>query len=75
MDEGYILSNKFRRTIFDGFASGETDINIIIKKHRIIKNVANRIADDFIKGGILERKGNKYILTNEGEKLAKIIRG
>jgi hypothetical protein len=75
MEEGYILSNKFRRAIFDGFASGETDINIIIKKHRIIKNVANRIIDDFIKGGILEKKGNKYLLTIEGEKLAKIIRG
>jgi len=75
MDEGYILSNKFRRAIFDGFASGETNLNIITKKHRIIINVAKRIVDDFIKGGILEKKGNRYILTKEGERLAKIIRG
>jgi hypothetical protein len=75
MDEGYILSNKFRRAIFDGFASGETNLIVITKKHRIILNVAKRIADDFIKGGILEKKGNRYILTKEGEKLAKIIRG
>jgi len=75
MDEGYILSNKFRRVIFDGFASGETNLNIITKKHRIIINVAKRIADDFIRGGIIEKKGNKYILTKDGEKLAKIIRG
>ena len=75
MEEGYILSNKFRRAIFDGFASGETDLNIITKKHRIIINVAKRIAEDFIEGGILEKKGKKYILTKEGERLAKIIRG
>lgn len=75
MDEGYILSNKFRRAIFDGLASGETDINRISKKHRIIRNVAIRIADDFISEGILEKKGNKYILTKEGEKIAANIRG
>jgi len=70
MDEGYILSNKFRRAIFDGLASGETDIDRIAKKHRIIRNVACRVADDFIKGGIVEKKDNRYVLTEEGEKLA-----
>jgi len=75
MDEGYILSNKFRRAIFDGLALGETDIDRIAKKHRIIPNVAKRVADDFISGGILEKKGSKYILTKEGEKLAANIRG
>ena len=74
MEEGYILSNKFRRAIFDGFASGETDLNRIAKKHRIILNVAKRIVDDFINGEIIEKKGNKYILTKEGERLAKIIK-
>jgi predicted transcriptional regulator len=75
MEEGYILSNKFRRVIFDGFASGETNLNTITKKHRIISNVAKKIVQDFISGGILEKKGNKYILTREGERLAKIIKG
>ncbi len=75
MEEGYILSNKFRRAIFEGLASGETDLDLIAKKHRIILNVAKRIVDDFITGGILEKKGKKYILTEEGKKLAKIIRG
>ena len=75
MDEGYILSNKFRRAIFDDFASGETDINAIAKKHRIIPNVAHRVVDDFITGGVLEKKGNKYILTKDGEKLAASISG
>lgn len=75
MDEGYILSNKYRRAIFDGFASGHKDINMIAKKYRIIPSVAQRIVDDFINGGILEKKGNVYVLTKEGEKLAYTIRG
>ena len=75
MDEGYILSNKFRRAIFDGIAAGESNIDMIAKKHRIIPNVAKKVADDFINGGILEKKGNRYIFTKEGEKLASTIRG
>ena len=75
MEEGYILSNKYRRAIFDEFASGETDIERIAKKNHIIKSVAKKVVDDFINGGILEKKGNKYVLTEEGKKLATTIRG
>ena len=74
MDEGFILSNKFRRIIFGCLVSGETNIDRIAKKHRIIPFVARKVADDFINGGITEKKGNIYILTEEGKKLAlKII--
>ena len=73
MDEGYILSNKYRRVIFDGLVSGEKNIDRIAKKHRIIRNVAFRIVEDFINNGIVEKKGNQYILTKEGEKLAENI--
>ena len=75
MDEGYILSNKFRRAIFDELASGEKNIDRIAKKQRIINVVAKKVVDDFINGGILEKKGNQYVLTKEGEKLADNIRG
>ena len=75
MDEGFILSNKFRRAVFDEIASGETSIERIAKKHHIILIVAKKITDEFIKGGILEKKGNKYIFTDKGEKLAASIRG
>jgi len=75
MDEGFILSNKFRRAIFDGFIAGDTNINIIAKKHRIIKKIAIKIAQDFIKAGIIEKKDNKYLLTSKGRKLADTIKG
>ena len=73
MDEGFILTNKYRRVIFDGLASGETNIDRIAKKHRIIPRVASKVADEFIKGGVLEKKGNKYTLTEDGKKLAAKI--
>jgi len=73
MDEGFILSNKFRRAIFDELASGETNIDRIAKKHHIIRVVAQKVANDFITGGIVEKKGNTYHLTKEGEKLATKI--
>jgi len=73
MDEGFILSNRFRKTIFEGFVSGETDINIIAKKHRIINSVANKVLKDFISNGIIEKKDNKYILTKKGKKIAENI--
>jgi len=74
MDEGFILSNKFRRAVFAELVSGETDIERIAKKHHIIRNVAIRIADDFIREEIIEKKGNRYFLTKEGEKLAANIK-
>ena len=75
IDEGFILSNKYRRAIFEELVSGEKNIYRIAKKHRIIRNVAIRVADDFINGGILEKKNNQYILTEEGKKLVETIRG
>jgi len=73
MDEGYILSNKFRVAVFEGFAAGETNINTIAKKHRIIPNVARKIAEDLVKTGYLEKKDNKYMLTRDGERVASKI--
>ena len=73
MDEGFILSNRFRRVIFDGIVSGETNIDRIAKKHRIVPRVALKVVNDLINGGVLEKKGNRYILTKDGKKLAAKI--
>lgn len=73
MDEGFILANKFRRVIFDELISGEVDIVYIAKKNHIIQRVAKRIIDEFIIGGIIEKKGNIYEFTDEGKKLVETI--
>ncbi len=73
MDEGFILSNKYRRAIFDEFAAGEINIRRIAKKHRIIQTVAQRVVDDFIKNDIIEKQDNTYVFTKKGEKLVESI--
>jgi predicted transcriptional regulator len=73
MDEGFILANKFRRVIFDDLVAGEVDIRRIAKKNRIIPRVAQRIIDEFVTGGIVEKKGNIYVFTDEGKKLVATI--
>ena len=73
MDEGFILANKFRRVIFDELVAGETDIRRITKKNRLIPRVAQRIIDEFIAGGVVEKKGNTYVFTDEGKKLVDSI--
>jgi predicted transcriptional regulator len=73
MDEGFILANKFRRVIFDELVAGEVDIRRIAKKNRIIPRVAQRIIDEFVTGGIVEKKGNIYVFTDEGKKLVATI--
>jgi predicted transcriptional regulator len=73
MDEGFILANKYRRVIFDELAAGETDIKRISKKNRIIPRVAQRIIDEFVAGGIVEKKGTMYVFTDEGKKLVETI--
>ncbi|MFW6121038.1 MAG: winged helix-turn-helix domain-containing protein [Petrotogales bacterium] len=73
MDEGFILSNKYRRAIFDEFAAGETNIKRIAKKHRIIPTIVQRVVDDFIKGDIIKKQGKKYVFTKKGEKLIETI--
>lgn len=71
MDEGYILSNKYRKIIFDSIIAGENNINYIVKKHRIFKRIADKIVNDLKENGLVEINGNIVKLTEEGEKLAE----
>lgn len=73
MDEGFILSNKFRRIIFNELASGENNIEHIAKKNRIVKTIVKRVIDDFVNGGIIEKTGISYSLTKKGEKLIESV--
>jgi len=73
VDEGYIISNKYRRAIFDELTSGESNIDRISKKHRIFKKIAYKVVEDFVNVGIVEKKNNRYFLNEEGKKLSEKI--
>ena len=73
MDEGFILSNKFRKAVFRELAVGETSIQRIAKKHRIVPMIAQRVIKEFINSGIVEQQGTRYVLTTKGQKLKDTI--
>ena len=73
MDEGYILANKYRKLIFEALNSGQTNIEFIAKKHRIVLSIAKKVIDDFEKQKLVEKKQNRYILTDKGKKIAEIL--
>ncbi len=73
MDEGYILSNKYRKLIFEALDSGQTNIEFIAKKHRIVPSIAKKVMDDFEKQQLVEKKQNRYILTEKGKKIAETL--
>jgi len=73
IDEGYIISNKFRRVIFDELASGELNPERISKKHRIIPRITQRILDDFERNDIVKKEGQRYHLTDKGTKLKETM--
>ncbi|KAA0009576.1 MAG: hypothetical protein FE037_05470 [Thermoplasmata archaeon] len=74
MEEGFILSNKFRKMIFDDIASGEKDVKSISRRNHIPLKVAKEIADELVNAGVLEKKEDGYHLTREGEKLVEKLR-
>ena len=74
MDDGFILSNKFRRAVFNEIISGESDVVRIAKKHRIVSSVVEKIIGDFVNGNIVSEKNGRYFLTINGKKIAAVIR-
>jgi len=75
MNEGFILSNKYRKAVFDAFASGETRIEEIAKRQRIVPVIARKVLHEFVTEGILEQHGSQYRFTKEGEKLVQTLHG
>ncbi len=73
MEEGFILSNKYRRVIFNELTSGEINLDRIAKKQHIVRKVVQRVIDEFMNSGIIEKKENTYILTEKGKKIAQNI--
>ncbi len=73
--EGFIISDKIRRTIFLEIASGEKSITRIAKKNRIIESVAKNALNELIEKGIIEEKNGEYNLTSEGKKLYGKLKG
>ncbi len=71
MEESFILSNKFRRAVFNGIVAGESDITMIAKKHHMLLSIAKKAAGELVDEGIIKEERGRYFLTREGDKIAE----
>ncbi|HEX17083.1 MAG TPA: hypothetical protein ENG60_01525 [Thermoplasmatales archaeon] len=74
MEEGFILSNKFRKIIFDDLASGERDVRVISKKNHIPIKVVEEIVREMADARLVEIREGMCYLTREGERLAERLK-
>ncbi len=74
-EEGFVISNKIRKALFIEIASGETSLNRIIRKHRLIEQAARRAAEELKEHGIIEEGEEGYRLTELGAKIYGKLKG
>ncbi|MDY6985742.1 MAG: winged helix-turn-helix domain-containing protein [Candidatus Thermoplasmatota archaeon] len=74
MKEGFIVSNKVRKTIFSAVASGADSIEQIAKKERLMLAQAQRALKDLTDNELIEEKDGKLRLTEEGEKTLQTMK-
>ena len=69
IDEGFILSNKFRKAILIELASGEKKIKRIAKKHHLIERMVERAMKELEEEKIAREENGNYFLTDRGKKV------
>jgi len=73
-EEGFILSNKFRKAVFLEVAAGGKYVNEIAKKHHLFpKMVENAVAD--LKGNGIIKDDGGLELTDTGKKIFTKLKG
>ena len=73
--EGFILSNKFRKAVFLEISSGENSLERIAKKHHLLPQMVEKVAQEMMDKGIIEEKDGKFKFTEEGEKIFAKLKG
>ena len=69
IDEGFILSNKFRKAILIELASREKKIKRIAKKHHLIERMVERAMKELEEEKIAREENGNYFLTDRGKKV------
>jgi predicted transcriptional regulator len=72
--EGFIISNKIRKAVFNEIASGEHSIDKIAKKHHLLPKLVDRAVAEITEGKLIEKHKEVYILTDHGKKILTKIR-
>ena len=71
MSAGFVVSDKVRRAIFIELMAGESEIERIVKKHRLLKGPAERAMAGLAEHDLVARVGKEgWKLTSSGEDTA-----
>ncbi len=73
-EEGFILSNKFRKAVFLEVASGNRYVNTIAKKHHLFLKMAENAVIDLKENGII-KDSEGLELTDMGKKIFTKLKG
>ena len=74
-EEGFILSNKFRKAVFVEVASGEKSASTIAKKHHLFPKMVENAVADLKSSHLIEDDGGELKLTDEGKKIFAKLKG
>lgn len=74
-EEGFILSNKFRKAVFLEVASGAKSINEIAKKHHLFPKMVENAVADLKENGIIADSQDGLELTDMGKKIFTRLKG
>ncbi|MEA2054331.1 MAG: hypothetical protein U9O96_04355 [Candidatus Thermoplasmatota archaeon] len=74
-EEGFILSNKFRKSVFLEIASGGNSINTIAKKQHLFPKMVENAVSDLKKNGIIKDDDGRLELTDMGKKIFAKLKG
>jgi predicted transcriptional regulator len=74
-EEGFILSNKFRKAVFLEIAAGEKSVNKIAKKHRLFPKMVENAVTDLKKNGIVKDDEEGLGFTETGRKIFTKLKG
>ena len=72
--EGFILSNNIRKAVYLEIASGETSLDKIAKRHRIIPTLVNTAITEIVEEGLIKKTRKGYVLTDQGTKILTKIK-
>lgn len=74
MKEGFVVSNRVRKSIFTAVASGIDTIEQISKKERLQMVQAQKGLRELIDEKLIDEREGKLTLTEEGEKTLQTMK-
>ena len=74
-EEGFILSNKHRKAVFQEIAAGESSAKTIAKKHHLHQTMVENAVNDLQEIGLVTGDDTTLALSEQGVKVFADLKG